>query len=265
MIKKYCSAFTMVELVVVMVIIGLIASFGIPSFNKSIQRSRSRDAIANLTIIRDANRLRVVNGNPAFACAVSTACTTSEINSINGTRTLSIVPQGAVYGCDGVECLATADDNSFKACVLLDGSAADPVCVETTAGACAKNIGTCASLIVPDPCDLSPAIGTVCSDGTLYAGPGYRTTPADEGTMNWATAAATCAAKGADWHLPSKSELNSVLYVNRVALGIGSGSGFWSSTDFNGNVNAWIQFFSNGAQVSNGKNHTYSVRCVRSP
>jgi len=51
------KAFTMVELIVVMVIIGIMAGFGIPNFTKSINRSRARDAILNLNVIHSSDVL----------------------------------------------------------------------------------------------------------------------------------------------------------------------------------------------------------------
>ncbi|MBF0386671.1 MAG: prepilin-type N-terminal cleavage/methylation domain-containing protein [Candidatus Omnitrophica bacterium] len=60
------QAFTMTELIVVMVIISIIAAFGVPSFNKTMTRARARDAINNLTIISAAQALRNANFGSYF-------------------------------------------------------------------------------------------------------------------------------------------------------------------------------------------------------
>jgi hypothetical protein len=66
-----------------------------------------------------------------------------------------------------------------------------------------------------------------------------------------------------DWYLPSKDELNLVLYAMKVA-GKGNfvASYYWSSTEYSA-ANAWLQAFTNGSQVSYGKTYGYYVRCVR--
>lgn len=139
--------------------------------------------------------------------------------------------------------------------------------------------------------------GTVMSDGTVFTGSsGVYTTPSDSsgsaqygclGTGTGATSTTNgesntavlvplgCNAEAAricgnltayghtDWYLPSKDELNAVLFVNRVAIG-GFGSGnYWSSTE-NNSWTAWYQSFSSGAQGWNyGKDGPFSVRCIR--
>ena len=64
-----------------------------------------------------------------------------------------------------------------------------------------------------------------------------------------------------DWYLPSKNELNK-LYLNRVAIGGFTSNLYWSSTEFD-EVNAWVQSFFNGSQLSSSKNTTNDVRAVR--
>ena len=73
-----------------------------------------------------------------------------------------------------------------------------------------------------------------------------------------------------DWHLPAKDELNSVLYTNRVALGVPIPvpytTSYWSSTDY-GDWSSWSQDFYNGSQNYGNAGWTKGaycqVRCVR--
>ena len=132
---------TMLELVVVMVIIAIIASLGAPSFRKNMMRARSRDAIASVRIIRDANQIRLARGNASFSCAAA-ACTLAEINGINGTRSIYIVAQGATFSISSGTSLV-ASNADFKVCINKESPTEEPVCQELTSGACSSNIGTC--------------------------------------------------------------------------------------------------------------------------
>ncbi|MCX7117581.1 MAG: IPT/TIG domain-containing protein [Legionellales bacterium] len=70
-----------------------------------------------------------------------------------------------------------------------------------------------------------------------------------------------------DWFLPAgrnktdSGQLN-CLYANRFAISGFASAHYWSSTQVTVN-NAWVQHFSDGAQVFFGKNFTFHVRCVR--
>ena len=58
------KAFTLVELIIVVIIIGILASIAIPQFNKTMERSRIAEASAVLGAIRGA-QLRYKLENPA--------------------------------------------------------------------------------------------------------------------------------------------------------------------------------------------------------
>ena len=90
----------------------------------------------------------------------------------------------------------------------------------------------------------------------------------DLGEMDWNTAKTACdelILNGySDWHLPSKEELKSV-YVNLGQYGVGgfANNYYWSSTEYNGNRDAWKQFFSNGYQTDDRQGYEFNVRAVR--
>ena len=62
--------FTLVELAVVIVIIGVLASFGVPRFLKSVERSKAAEAFNYLSAVRSAQeRYQSMNGTYAGAAA----------------------------------------------------------------------------------------------------------------------------------------------------------------------------------------------------
>lgn len=55
--RSFAPGFTLLELMVVVIIVGVIAAFAIPNYSKSIQKAHERDMLAQLTSIHAANLL----------------------------------------------------------------------------------------------------------------------------------------------------------------------------------------------------------------
>ncbi|UCD15870.1 MAG: prepilin-type N-terminal cleavage/methylation domain-containing protein [Candidatus Omnitrophota bacterium] len=53
-IGKYSKGFTLIELMVVVLIISLLAAFGLPQYNKAVEKSRAAEAINILYALRGA-------------------------------------------------------------------------------------------------------------------------------------------------------------------------------------------------------------------
>ena len=52
--RKDCRGFTIVELAVVIMIIAVLAAFGVPRFIKSVERSKAAEAYSYLSVVRAA-------------------------------------------------------------------------------------------------------------------------------------------------------------------------------------------------------------------
>jgi prepilin-type N-terminal cleavage/methylation domain-containing protein len=93
---KAHKGFTLVELAVVIVIIGVLAAFGVPRFLKSVERSKASEAYAYLSAVRDAQE-RYIAREGVYA----TALTDLDINQSDpkyfdiGTMTTTVGGTGA--------------------------------------------------------------------------------------------------------------------------------------------------------------------------
>ena len=75
-------AFSLIELIIVLVIIGVVALFAVSGYQGYIERMRAKNAEANLLAIYDKQkRYKLDNGN-YYACATATtSCTLDDINA----------------------------------------------------------------------------------------------------------------------------------------------------------------------------------------
>ena len=89
LIKK---SFTLIEIIVVLVIMSLMAGFGIPSFSKAIQNAEKNEAVLNLKVIHAASVL--------YKARTGYYPQAGSIESINLGLKLNIIANGAFYKCD---------------------------------------------------------------------------------------------------------------------------------------------------------------------
>lgn len=133
------KAFTIIELIMVVVIVGMMALFAIPNYNKSVAKTYEKTAKNNLLIMFSAQKIKKINGTNYQTCASTAACNTA--------LDLSIIANGIDYTCQttgggtptGYYCYGNRTDNSFK--LKTTETTNDPCC-------CAAN--TC------------PTITTIC-------------------------------------------------------------------------------------------------------
>ncbi len=135
------KAFTLIEIMVVLVIIAVMAALAIPNLTQMIERSHEQDAMMQLRTVHAAEQVyfaRVGSFWPTI--------NNQDVDAIKTNLNLNIVPQGMTYNCDGdgntFTCTAVRDGGGFTIRVTeaaLDGT--NPCC---SAGAC------------PDPAHVCP-------------------------------------------------------------------------------------------------------------
>ena len=86
------------ELMVVVVIIGVLASFAIPNYTTSIERSHRRDAETQLMTIWSANQIYRAQ-NTLYWPDPSTS---GDLTAINSNLSLGIISNGMTYNCAGL-------------------------------------------------------------------------------------------------------------------------------------------------------------------
>jgi prepilin-type N-terminal cleavage/methylation domain-containing protein len=117
MMKNNRRGFTLIELLVVVLIIGILAAVGVPSYMKSVETTKADDAVALVNMIGTTNKMFALDhaGNyvvGTFPTSANTGCGTGAC------------PAGTPYtnACNLVWCKYLADQNfgskpyTFNAC-----------------------------------------------------------------------------------------------------------------------------------------------------
>ena len=95
MITKRENGFTLMELIVVIAVLGIIASFAISNFDKTIQKSRERDIILQLNNFYAVNLLYKARTGNFWRNGVGAGqnYSTSNANTINSGLNINLVTQ----------------------------------------------------------------------------------------------------------------------------------------------------------------------------
>ena len=124
---KSQNAFTLVELLIVVIILGFIAAFGIPSYTKSRARTVEKDAAYNLGVIAEAMEMFKIRNDEQYTLG----STLDNVGEINATLSLGIIEQDMVYSCTGngtiFTCTANPSDYTWNV-EVSDTDAGTPVC-----------------------------------------------------------------------------------------------------------------------------------------
>ncbi|MFA5088324.1 MAG: prepilin-type N-terminal cleavage/methylation domain-containing protein [Candidatus Omnitrophota bacterium] len=87
------KAFTLVEIMVVVILIGILASFAIPRYNKTVERSHKQDAETQLIAVHGANNIYRAQTGSFFG----TIGTNYNITQINANLDLNLIANGMTY------------------------------------------------------------------------------------------------------------------------------------------------------------------------
>lgn len=89
---KKLLAFTLMEIIIVIVLIGVVGAFGIANYTRGLRKGLERRAIGNLRLIRSAAQIYMANTG-------SNVPNLANINAINTTLGLNIVDNALLYQC----------------------------------------------------------------------------------------------------------------------------------------------------------------------
>ena len=111
--RPLAPGFTLLELMVVVIIVGVIAAFAIPNYNKSMQKAHERDMLVQLTAINAANLLYRSYAGKYW----DTTGGTQYLTAINSALSINIIANsGTTYdyrSANGSSYTATADWDSY--------------------------------------------------------------------------------------------------------------------------------------------------------
>ena len=82
---RSAKGFTLIELIVVVMIIGILAAFGIPQYMKTIESSKAEDAAALAAMIATTNRMYALDHSNTFTGGtLTTACSSASCTGGGG-------------------------------------------------------------------------------------------------------------------------------------------------------------------------------------
>lgn len=156
MTSRRQAGFTLIELVVVILIIGILTAFGVPQYLKSVESTKADDAVAMARMVATTNRMFYLDHSSTYASGQLTTTGT-------GCNAGDTCPTAGPYGaCALVACryLSGQDwDRKPYMVYALDGASASTTCGQPSGNyvACVmrKNSTNCPGCL-GSPTSLSP-------------------------------------------------------------------------------------------------------------
>lgn len=72
--KKRHYSFTLMEVIIVVIIIAILVGMGVPFYMKAAERTKTKDAIAQLKLIQEAEEMRYLELNQYVPCTDNADC-----------------------------------------------------------------------------------------------------------------------------------------------------------------------------------------------
>jgi prepilin-type N-terminal cleavage/methylation domain-containing protein len=139
--QKHIRAFTIMEIMIVVVILGAIMSYAMPNYTRTVERTYVSDAMMQLTALYSANQIYKIRNGTYWPLTNG-----QDISQINSSLSLNIIPSLVMtYNCDGngvlFTCTATrtgggayavtVDQGNLKTTVPPDSINDNPRCTGT--------------------------------------------------------------------------------------------------------------------------------------
>ncbi|MBI3288116.1 MAG: type II secretion system protein [Elusimicrobia bacterium] len=108
------AGYTLVEMVVTVLIIGILAAYGIPQYLKTVETGKADDAVALVNMIGTTNKMFALDHNNVYARGSFAACVSGTACPASGAASYT--------ACDLIYCKYLADQNfsgkpyDFNAC-----------------------------------------------------------------------------------------------------------------------------------------------------
>lgn len=114
--RSRSAGFSLYELITVLVIVGVLAAFAVPSYQNSLQRTKRTDAFAALALVSD--RQEQVYNNQAAPRTYTTSTTDLGLSSLSPDGyydvTLSACPDAPLTSCYEARATARSDGPQWK-------------------------------------------------------------------------------------------------------------------------------------------------------
>ncbi len=135
--RDVVDGFSLVEMIIAVIIVGVIAAFAIPKYTKYIGRTYSDDAFNQLTAIHNANNEYYLKSKPKSYWPGSAG--SYNVTAINTNLGLNVIENGMTYSCSGTTstftCTAVRSASNPFTITITEApvSTTNPSC---TSGAC---------------------------------------------------------------------------------------------------------------------------------
>ena len=103
------KGFTLMELIIVVVVIGILAGIGMPFYQKTLNGAKGREAVSQLRLLQAAEKVEKLESEKYLACSGYAACNTA--------LGLDLPNDGWFYGVDRV----TAGNFRARAIMSMSG------------------------------------------------------------------------------------------------------------------------------------------------
>ncbi len=153
------KSFTLMEIIVTLMVIGVLAAISIPAYNTFVQNGASQSAANNLSAIYAAQQNYYFNKGTYCVNTGSNPTCADNLSDINTNLSLNVTDSYYSYSCavpgsgtNAICCSATANNSNFPAVASKCGGTCTPNCVGVACGGsngcgstCQGSQGTCAS------------------------------------------------------------------------------------------------------------------------